>query len=47
MKDKIYALKSAFIGMKGFGASAPAEDLYEHFKITPDAIVSKVLSLLG
>ena len=41
------SVKSAFIGMKGFGASAPAEDLYEHFKITPDAIVSKVLSLLG
>ena len=41
------SVKSAFIGMKGFGASAPAEDLYEHFKITSDAIVSKVLSLLG
>ena len=28
-----------FIGMKGFGASGPYEKLYEHFGITPDAIV--------
>ena len=28
-----------FIGMNGFGASAPAEQLYEHFGITVDAIV--------
>jgi transketolase len=28
-----------FIGMNGFGASAPQEDLYEHFGITADAIV--------
>jgi len=33
--------------MKGFGASAPAEELYDHFQITSAAIVSKVLSLLG
>ena len=31
-----------FIGMKGFGASAPAPDLYEHFGITTDAIVEAV-----
>jgi transketolase len=29
----------AFVGMTGFGASAPAEDLYKHFAITPAAIV--------
>lgn len=28
-----------FIGMKGFGASAPAEKLYQHFGITPDHVV--------
>ena len=28
-----------FIGMKGFGASGPYEKLYEHFGITPAAIV--------
>ncbi len=28
-----------FIGMSGFGASARAEVLYEHFRITPQRIV--------
>lgn len=27
-----------FVGMTGFGASAPAEQLYEHFGITADAV---------
>ncbi len=31
-----------FIGMTGFGASAPFEELYRHFGITPDAIVAAV-----
>ena len=31
-----------FIGMNGFGASAPAEILYEHFGITEAAIVAAV-----
>ncbi len=31
-----------FIGMNGFGASAPAEVLYEHFGITEAAIVAAV-----
>ncbi|HUW80997.1 MAG TPA: transketolase family protein, partial [Acidocella sp.] len=31
-----------FIGMSGFGASAPAEILYEHFGITEAAIVAAV-----
>jgi transketolase len=31
-----------FIGMNGFGASAPAEHLYEHFGITEAAIVAAV-----
>ncbi len=31
-----------FIGMGGFGASAPAETLYEHFGITEAAIVAAV-----
>ena len=30
----------AFVGMTGFGASAPAEVLYEKFGITSDAVVS-------
>jgi transketolase len=29
------------IGMRGFGASAPAKDLYPHFGITPAAVVER------
>ncbi|MFV9875184.1 MAG: transketolase [Rickettsiales endosymbiont of Dermacentor nuttalli] len=36
-----------FIGMKGFGASGKAEDLYNYFGITADNIVNKVLERLG
>ena len=32
----------AFIGMRGFGASAPAGDLYEHFGLTADAVADAV-----
>jgi transketolase len=32
----------AFVGMTGFGASAPAEVLYEKFGITSDAVVAAV-----
>ncbi len=31
-----------FVGMKGFGASAPAEELYEHFGITAQAVAAAV-----
>ena len=40
--DRIIGGHSAFIGMDGFGASAPAEDLFKHFGITTDAIVASV-----
>jgi transketolase len=36
-----------FIGMIGFGASAPYEDLYKHFGITPEAVVTAVRKRLG
>lgn len=32
-----------FIGMKGFGASAPAKDLYRHFGITAERIAETVV----
>lgn len=32
--------RGGFVGMKGFGASGPAEVLYEHFGITPGAVVA-------
>ncbi|MBI1302013.1 MAG: transketolase [Alphaproteobacteria bacterium] len=40
--DAIIGPHSAFIGMNGFGASAPAEDLFKHFGITTDAIIERV-----
>ncbi|SMC45518.1 transketolase [Primorskyibacter flagellatus] len=38
--------KAGFIGMNSFGASAPAEELYEHFGITSEATVELAKSLL-
>lgn len=38
--------KSGFVGMHDFGASAPAEVLYEQFGITAQAVANKVKSLL-
>jgi transketolase len=35
-----------FVGMTGFGASAPAEDLYRHFDITAQAAAEKAKALL-
>jgi transketolase len=37
--DRFIGLDGTFIGMKGFGASGPAEQLYEHFGITAKAAV--------
>jgi transketolase len=37
----------AFIGMHGFGASAPAKDLYKHFGITAEAAVAAAMRRLG
>jgi transketolase len=37
--DLILRRKDRFIGMEGFGASAPAPDLYKHFGITAEAVV--------
>ncbi|MEO9895262.1 MAG: transketolase [Paracoccaceae bacterium] len=35
-----------FVGMTGFGASAPAPQLYEHFGITAQAVVEKAKSMI-
>jgi len=37
--DPFIGTTGKFIGMTGFGASAPAEDLYKHFGITAKAVV--------
>jgi transketolase len=44
--DHYIGFHGAFIGMNGFGASAPAKNLYEHFDITPDAIVREIKARL-
>ncbi|WP_424592753.1 transketolase-like TK C-terminal-containing protein, partial [Bradyrhizobium sp.] len=36
-----------FIGMHGFGASAPAKALFQHFGITAEAAVNAALERLG
>ncbi|MEO0568507.1 MAG: transketolase [Pseudomonadota bacterium] len=38
--------RAGFIGMESFGASAPADVLFEKFGITADAVAEKVKSLL-
>jgi transketolase len=42
--DTLIGSEGLFIGMTGFGASAPAPALYEHFRITPEAVVEAVRS---
>jgi transketolase len=39
--------KSGFVGMHGFGSSAPAEVLYREFGITAEAIAAKVRKLVA
>ena len=43
--DAYLGIDGGFVGMTGFGASAPAEDLYAHFGITTDAIVELARAL--
>ena len=43
--DRIIGDNGGFIGMSGFGASAPAEQLYKHFGITVDHVVELAKSL--
>lgn len=39
--------KSGFVGMHDFGASAPADVLYDQLGITPEAVAQKARDLLG
>ena len=45
--DSLIGVDGEFVGMTGFGASAPAEQLYELFGITADAIVKKARARLA
>ncbi len=44
--DGFLRSEDAFVGMTGFGASAPAEELYAHFNITADAVATAARGLL-
>jgi len=45
--DAVIGHDGAFIGMHGFGASAPAKDLFKHFGITAEAAVNAAVKRLG
>jgi transketolase len=45
--DAVIGKDGEFIGMHGFGASAPAKDLFKHFGITAEAAVDAALKRLG
>jgi transketolase len=45
--DRYLGPDGAFVGMSGFGASGPAETLYQHFGITQERVVAEVLKRLN
>jgi transketolase len=44
--ERYLGSKGAFVGMSGFGASAPIADLYRHFGITAEATAAAVKKLI-
>ena len=45
--ERYLGARGAFIGMTGFGASAPFDQLYKHFGITADAVADAARGLLA
>jgi transketolase len=45
--DAVIGHDGIFIGMHGFGASAPAKDLFKHFEITAEAAVAAAMKRLA
>ncbi len=45
--EKYLGPQGKFIGMHGYGASAPAAAVFKHFGFTPENIVAQAKSLLG
>jgi transketolase len=45
--DRLLGDNDGFIGMHDFGASGPIDDLYNHFGITSNAVVTLAKKLLG
>jgi pyruvate dehydrogenase complex dehydrogenase (E1) component len=45
--DRYLGPGGAFVGMTGFGASAPVGDLYEHFGLTAEAVADAARARLA
>jgi transketolase len=45
--DAVIGPRGTFIGMTGFGASAPYKDLYRHFGLTAEKVAEAALAQLG
>jgi transketolase len=45
--ERYLGFKGRFVGMTGYGASAPAGALYKHFGITADAVVAAAKAAVG
>ena len=45
--DAVIGQDGEFVGMHGFGASAPAKDLFKHFGITTEAAINAVLKRIS
>jgi transketolase len=45
--DAVIGSDGVFVGMSGFGASAPYKDLYKHFGIIPEKVAEAALKKLG
>jgi transketolase len=45
--DAYLGVRGGFVGMSGFGASGPAEELYRLFNITPEAVIALAKQLIG
>jgi transketolase len=45
--DAVIGSDGVFVGMSGFGASAPYKDLYKHFGITPEKVAEAAQKKLG
>ena len=39
--------EDVFIGLKSFGLSGPAKDVYEYFQITVDRVIKEVTKVLN
>ena len=40
--DRYVGEYGGFVGMSGFGATGPEQELYEHFGIAPEAVAAEV-----